>query len=402
MFLRMALQNAQRRPTRTIMLLLAVALGTAAVFASYTVAKGVATSTEQSFARMGADLIVVPEKAMVNITSALLTVQPTDETIAPSAIREIAALDGVAQVSPQTIYRVGIMAGMPSHKANIIAFDPKSDFTVQPWISQHLPRPMQGGDILAGGRRAENSGEEIQPCSQPAPIFAKLGRSGVGPLDESLFTTYDSMEAFARNHHDDKYCEPKFDRNRISAILVRLNLGATPEQVRFAISRIPNVKVVQGPTIVTSTRQTSTILMQGMMAFSAVMLLGGLLLVGLLFSAIVSERRREIGVLQAIGAKPGDVVRMIVAEAGFVTGFGGIVGLLLGGALLFVFQNTLVYYLQTMHVEFNWPPFSEIGLVAGICVLATVSVGALAAAIPAWKANTEEPYSLIQREESRC
>jgi putative ABC transport system permease protein len=391
MFFRMALQNAQRRPTRTFMLLLAVALGTAAVFASYTVARGVASSTEQSFARMGADLIVVPEKAMVNITSALLTVQPTEETIAPSAIAGIAALDGVAQVSPQTIYRLGIMAGMPSHKANVIAFDPKTDFTVQPWITGHLPRPMRAGDLISGGKRSEEIGQELQPCDQPSPIYAKLGRSGVGPFDESIFTTYETIDHLG-----------KADRNRISAVLVRLKVGSTPEQVRFAISQLPNVKVIQGPTIVTSTRQTSTILMQGMLVFAGVMLLGGLLLVGLLFSAIVSERRREIGVLQAIGARPGDVVKMLVAEAAFVTGFGGIIGLALGGALLFVFQNTLVYYLQTLHVEFNWPSFPEIGVVAGICALATIAVGLIAAAIPAFRANSEEPYSLIQREESGC
>lgn len=402
MFLRMALQNAQRRPARTLTLLIAVALGTAAVFASYVVAKGVSASTERSFERMGADLIVVPEKTMVNITSALLTVQPTEETIAPSAIQEIAAMDGVAKVATQTIYKVGIMAGMPTHRANLIAFDPANDFTVQPWVTSHLPRPTATGDLYSGGRRGEAIGEELQPCSKPANVYAKLGRSGVGPFDESLFTTYESMEQFAAADRKGEYCSPKFDRSRISALLLRLKMGSTPEQVRFAISRIPGVKVVQGPTIVTSTRQTSTILLQGMMAFAAVMLLGGLLLVGLLFSAIVSERRREIGVLQAIGARPRDVVRMLVAEAGFVTGFGGVVGLILGGALLFVFQNTLVFYLQTLHVEFSWPELPEVAVAAAACAIATLIVGMLAAAIPAMKANREEPYVLIQREEARC
>jgi putative ABC transport system permease protein len=398
----MALQNAQRRPARTLTLLVAVALGTAAVFASYVVAKGVSASTERSFERMGADLIVVPEKTMVNITSALLTVQPTEETIDAGTIREIAGMDGVAKVATQTIYRVGIMAGMPTHRANLIAFDPKNDFTVQPWMASHLPRAAAVGDLYSGGRREESIGEELQPCAKPAMVYAKLGRSGVGPFDESLFTTYDSMEQFAAADRKGEYCTPKFDRSRVSALLVRLKVGSTPEQVRFAISRVPGVKVVQGPTIVTSTRQTSTILLQGMMAFAAVMLLGGLLLVGLLFSAIVSERRREIGVLQAIGARPRDVVRMLVAEAGFITGFGGIIGLVFGGALLFVFENTLVYYLQTLHVEFNWPELPEVAIAAAVCAIATVAVGMLAAAIPAVKANREEPYVLIQREEARC
>jgi putative ABC transport system permease protein len=402
LFLRMALQNAQRRPTRTLMLLLAVALGTAAVFASYTVANGVAASTEQSFARMGADLIVVPSNTMVNITSALLTVQPTEEVVKPEVMKEVAALDGVAEVAPQAIYSVGIMAGMPGHRTNLIAFDPKQDFTITPWITQRQQRPLQQGDIIAGGRRAEAVGEEIQPFGVPANIYAKLGRSGVGPLDESLFTTYDTMDTLSKNDGAEKYCTPKFDRARISAVLVRLQTGATPEQVRFAISKIPGVKVVQGPTIVTATRQTSTILFQGMLAFAGVMLVGALLLVGLLFSAIVSERRREIGVLQAIGAQRTDVVKMLVAEAGFITGLGGFVGLLLGGVLLFTFQNTLVYYLQTVHVEFHWPELNTIGIAAAVCVAATVAIGVIAAALPSWRASAEEPYRLLQAEDARC
>ncbi|HNB25105.1 MAG TPA: hypothetical protein PKZ32_21975, partial [Candidatus Melainabacteria bacterium] len=81
LFTRLALQNILRRPTRTLMLVLAVTLSTGGVFASYTVASGIKDSMDRSFSRMGADLIVVPSKAMVNITSALLTVQPTEEVI---------------------------------------------------------------------------------------------------------------------------------------------------------------------------------------------------------------------------------------------------------------------------------------------------------------------------------
>ncbi len=397
LFTRLALQNLLRRPTRTVMLLLAVGLGTGAVFASFIVARGIEASMEQSFARMGADLVVVPAGAMVNITSALLTVQPTDATLDARLLDEIQQLSGVAQVAPQTIYRVPIMAGMPKHKANLIAFDPARDFTVMPWLVDRLPRPMKTGDLVSGGRRAESVGEEVQPMNIPAKIYGKLGRTGVGPFDESFFTTYDTVASFVRRGNG-RTGIPSYNPGKLSAVLVRLSFGATPEQVRFAIARIPGVKVITGATIVTSTRQTTTALLGGMVGFTALMLVGALMLVSLIFSAIIAERRREIGLLRAVGSRRLDVVRMLVGEAAFATGLGGFLGIVLGCGLLLVFERSLVYHLDTLHVTFAWPGTTEIMAAGLVCGIFASAVGLAGALVPAWRASSEEPYGLIQGE----
>ncbi len=395
LFIRMALQNLMRRPTRTIMLVVAVALGTGAVFASYTVAHGIEASMQKSFSRMGADLIVVPQDAMVNITSALLTVQPTESTIDASLIKDISHLDGVAQVAPQTIYKVSMMAGMPMHKVNLIAFDPAHDFTVIPWLQEHLPRGLQTGDLICGGRLTDKIGDEVEPCSSAANIYGKLGRSGVGPFDESYFTTYATIESLAKSESS---CMPSFQPNHISALLVRINFGATPEQVRFALARFPGIKVITGANIVTSTRQTTTALLNGMVGFTAMMVLGSLILLSLLFSAIIAERHREVGLLRAVGARHADIVRMLVAEAAFATTIGGVCGIILGCGLLLIFQHSLVYYLETLHVEFAWPAPAEIAITAIACAAIAGFVGLVGAFLPAWHAGGEQPYTLIQGE----
>ncbi len=394
LFIKMARQNLMRRPTRTLMLILAVALGTGAVFASYTVAHGIETSMQRSFSRMGADLIVVPEDAMVNITSALLTVQPTESTFDEKLLTDIAHMDGVAQVAPQTIYKVSMMAGMPMHKVNLIAFDPARDFTVMPWLQEHLPRPLQTKDLICGGRVSDKLGDEIEPCSSAATVYGKLARSGVGPFDESYFTTYSTVEELAKTESS---CM-KYQKNRLSAVLIRIGFGATPEQVKFGLAQFPGIKVVTGANIVTSTRQTTTALLRGMVGFTVMMVLGSLILLGLLFSAIITERRREVGLLRSIGAKHRDIVTMLVAEAAFATTIGGVSGILLGGGLLLIFQHSLVYYLETLHVEFAWPSTTETVIVAFVCAVIAASVGIIGALIPAWRAGGEQPYSLIQGE----
>lgn len=399
---RMALQNMQQQPLRTVLLILSVALALGALFASYTVACGVAAGTEQGFARLGADLIVVPEKTLVNITSALLTVQPTAETMNRQIIGEIAHINGVAKATPQTIYQVSVMAGMPEHRTPLVAFDPATDFTISPWLVTHLPRPQATGDLISGGRRAESIGEEIQPCNIPATIYGKLGHSGVGPLDDSLFATYNTASHLLSNNAARQLCTPPYSPNRVSAVLVKLNFGATAEQVRFAISRLPGVKVIQGASVVTATRQSTTVLLQGIVLSGGIMLTSSLILIGLLFAAIIAERRREIGVLLAIGARRRDITLMLLAEAAITTAVGGVVGLMLGCALLVIFENSLVYYLKTLHMDFAWPSAQHI--VAGALALEALAIvsGLIAAIVPAWKATQKDPYVLIQGEGGNC
>jgi putative ABC transport system permease protein len=381
-----------------MLLILAVALVTGALFASAIVGRGVQASIERSFDQMGADLIVVPADALVNITSALLTVQPTESTIDVAVLDRIAKIDGVERVAAQSIYRIPMMVHMPEHKANLIAFDAKSDFTVLPWLKEKLAREMRKGDLVVGARVDQTLGEELEPCDQAATIYGKLGRSGVGPLDDSMFATYETAQYLAQGKINGASAIPTFDRNRCSAILVRLALGTTPEQVKFAISQIDNVKVITGTTIVTSTRQTTSALLAGMACMVAVMLLGSTIVIALLFSAIISERKREIGLLSAIGSRRFSIVSMLIAESCFTTAMGGICGIGFGTVLLLLFQRSLVYYLETLHIEFGWSPIGEITVVASICLLLTIVCGLLGALLPSLKVSASEPYNLIQGE----
>jgi putative ABC transport system permease protein len=122
------------------------------------------------------------------------------------------------------------------------------------------------------------------------------------------------------------------------------------------------------------------------------------LLVSVLFSAIIAERRREVGLLRALGGSRSQVVRLFVAEAVLTTGLGGVCGVILGGSLLFLFERSLGYYFQNVNVPFLWPAWQAIALYAALCVVASVAMGVLGALLPALRAGRQEPYALIQAE----
>ncbi len=398
LFLKLACQNLLRKPTRTMLLIAAVAMVTGAVFASTIVGRGVQASMERSFAKMGADLIVVPAQALVNITSALLTVQPTEATLDTTLAEKIKAIPGVEKVATQTIYQIPMMVHMPEHKANLIAFAPESDFTILPWLKDKPDRPLRKGDLISGSRREETLGEELEPCGRAAKIYGKLGISGVGPLDDNLFASYETAQYLAEGTVEGKQAIANFDPKRCSAILVKLSTGTTPEQVRFAVSQLNDVKVVMGTNIVTSTRQTTSALLLGLLGLALMLLLGASIVLSLLFSAIISERKREIGLLSAIGSRRSNIIGMFLAEACLTTGLGAIGGIVLGGALIMVFQRSLIYYLETLQIEFYWFSAAEIAQIALLCMGLTILCGLLGALVPAWKVSREEAYSLIQSE----
>src|SRR4249920_3421074 len=135
LLIRLAAQNVGRRRLRAIFLSAAVMLGVGIAFASFVAGWALREGMATSFSRMGADLVVVPRATLVNITASLLTVQPTDATLAADIERKIAAIPGVAGVAPQRI----VPTLVEGQAANLIAFDPARDFSVLTWIEEHRP-----------------------------------------------------------------------------------------------------------------------------------------------------------------------------------------------------------------------------------------------------------------------
>lgn len=399
LLLSLALQNLGRRKARSLLLIAAVALGTGVVFTGLVLMRSIDRSMATGFTRLGADLMVVPEGALTNITAALLVVEPTDLVLDADTLAR-AGIASLGRVAAQKIVRVE-HSGIGSHHetVDLIGFQPQDDFTVQPWLSEKLNRPLQAGDVILGAAREGALGSQLLIFGRPHVVYGRLERTGVGTHERGVFMSFETLEALASAIAGRGARPAVLAPGKVTGFLAELAPGATALQARFALlSSVSGVKVVAGDTTLSGIRQGLATLLNGILALMALMFVSTALMVSVLFSAIVTERRGELGLLKAIGARRGQVLGMMLAEAVLATGIGGTLGIVLGVLALRLFERSLVYHLQNVGVPFQWveTPLAAafgVGAVGLAC-----AVGVLGVLYPAWAASRRDPYDLVRGE----
>ena len=121
-------------------------------------------------------------------------------------------------------------------------------------------------------------------------------------------------------------------------------------------------------------------------------------MLSVLFSAIIAERKRELGMLRAMGARRRQIMGMLLTEAGVATAVGGLMGVVLGLLLMRVYERSLVYHLDRIGIPFVWLDGATIGLIGALCIVLISLTGAAGALYPAWRASGVEPYALMRSE----
>ncbi len=344
--LRVALAALIRNKVRSLLTMLGIVIGVAAVIVTVAIGVGARTSVQQSIDSLGSNLIVV-QPGSVTQTGAR-TGFGGASTLTPDDGLAVAKLPGVAAVSPTVSLRTQVVAGENNWQTTITGVAPTYTF-IRSW-------PLAGGAFfnenqVASAAKVAVLGQTVvgqlfpngdSPIGQTiiikgAPFtvigtLAPLGQSGLGQdQDDTVLIPYTSamerltglttvntvMVSAASSDQIDPVTQS------VTALLEQRHRIVSPEADDFQVRNLQ--------AIAQTASQTGTImelLLAGVAAVS--LIVGGIGIMNIMLVS-VTERTREIGLRMSVGARAATILRQFLAESVVLSTIGGLIGVAAGG-----------------------------------------------------------------------
>jgi putative ABC transport system permease protein len=388
--LQLAWKNISGNGLRSwVVALCALVVAAFALFATLLL-RGAATSLELAADRLGADIVVVPEGAQTEMEGALLMGVPAQFWMPEENVEKLAAIRGVEAVSPQVYLATLVGASCCSvSQMFMVAYDPQTDFTVRPWLEQELPAGLGLGEVIGGDYISATEGEDgILVYGDLVKLKGNLEPTGTG-LDQSLFFTLDTARNIARVSWTQAKEPLIIPPDQVSAVLLKTKPGSNNEEIAVQIYRtVPGVFPIESANLFQSSRTQLNSLLNTVVIVMALIWPLAIVLIGMIYLMAANERRRELGVLRALGATRRYVCKTLLAEASLLAFCGAAVGIFLAVLAIYLFRTLIM---QSLGVPFLLPSPGSLALEIGIGLLLAMFSVFLAALLPAIKISRQDP-----------
>ena len=398
---RWAWRNLWRKPLRSSLLLVSTALTAAILFLSYFFINSMDRSLTASESRFGADVMVVPKNYGAVAQQVMVSGEISPFYMPASVLDKLRQIPEIEQMSPQLYLETysgaccQVTGDFP-----VVAFDPKTDFTLQGFMSVEGKAFRPNSIVLGSDAGASNAishlryksySEKIELFGSKFEVARVLFPSGTG-ADKTIFMSIDTARAL----RDAGNNELKFPKDSVSVVLVKTRPG-DDEFVKRQIERhIPGVSAVTGNKL----RETINKQLFPLRLLSYAMIVIVLSMAGLqsmtLFSAMVNERMREIAMFRALGAGKWAVYRLLFSKAWLASLVGGSIGVFLVATTLYDNRWEIT---KTFQLPLMFPDLLMTIWLSGGAVLVTGVISVVAAAVPIAGILRQNPYDAIREGE---
>ena len=357
----------------------AILLGTAVVVATFTINVAVEGSMRQAATALVGNADLVIESL-------------DDQGFASTSVPAVAALPGVTVVAPEVQKRAFYRGAGKRGFVEILGIDPALD----PQIREYrvaAGRFFEAGDgrvVLLGKDWAATSGidlgddidlittEGFQPFRVVGLLDeADVSQRGAGGLVRVPLTVAQSAFGFG---------------DRVLSLGLKVVDPSQVDDVKAGLERVlPYVFTVRDSSQVLEDLLASIREFQvALYFFGLIALLAGSVLVFNSLSLQVAERTQELGLLRAVGASTGFVVRLTLLESLVLGLAGAFLGLVLGSALA---VGIVLAIGRTQGIPVTGLPFSPLG--AAIAFVLGVGVTLVASLVPAFRAGRTSPLEAM-------
>ncbi len=385
--LKIALRNIKRRKLRTFLTLIGILIGTMAVVALFSVGDGVKASIEEEFKEMGMDKIMIMPGSG-NIMSMMTSTSSLDDEDV-DIISKVSGVEAAVKmltlherVSVDSESKIQFVSGIPQNEDGKEIIESMQNFNIK-----------EGKDLKEGDKRKAvvgclyakddeifsdklNVRDKIMISGKEFEVIGFLECIGNPSDDSSIIVTLDSAENILGGE---------------GAITIIAQVGESedPEKVADEIERKlrkrrgiekgqEDYSVQTSADLLRTFNRTFSLIQAVIIGIAAISLLvGGIGIINTMYTAVL-ERKSEIGIMKATGARNSDITLIFLFESGMLGLIGGLIGVGLGIAM-----GKLIEYLAVTlaSVDFLQVHFSPI-VIIGMLVF-SLGLGALFGVWPA-------------------
>jgi putative ABC transport system permease protein len=324
------------------------------------------------------------------------------EGFARELLEEVRSIPGILGAATTTMTPLG--GGSWGHGIRIGAVEDSSRFT---WVSPGYFETM-GIPLLTGRSFNEKDTGGSRRVAVVNQTFVRRFLKGANPIGQTLRTSPEpdfpsTLYEIVGVIPDTKYDSLRSDTppmtfapasqfpapGRGAAMMIHSN-----EPPALVIDSVKRQLAQKHPEIVTQFRVFATEISDGLVRERLMAMLSGFfgLLAALLgmiglygvISYVVTRRRNEIGIRVALGANSGQVIGMVMREAGLLL----LIGVVIGTALSLAAGRAVTSLL------FGLKPYDPLTLAAAAGLL--VAIGAVASFLPARRASKVDPMTALR------
>lgn len=396
--LRLALRNLQQNTLRLILTTAAIAIGVAFVSGTFVLSDTTNKAFDQLYTGLTAstDVVVRSEAAYTDYSF-----QSEARPIPEALVGTVAAIDGV-EVAEGSVTGFALLLD-------------KAGAPIQPGGAPTLASSVGGNAALAGDFTLRQGRMPSGPSEMTIDARSATGASYVvGDIvrvllhDGSRAFTLVGITGFGDSDSLAGATLAGFDLTTAQQVLGKtgtvdqisvvagggLDAGDLLSRVAAAVPQ--GMEVLSGATLAdegaAAMQSGLAIFTQVLLAFAAVSLLVGSFVIWNTFNVLVAQRRREVGLLRAVGATRRQVLGGILVEAAAVGLLATVLGLLAGVGLAVGIRRLLL--LVGVEVPTTTVALEPRTLIAALAV--GVGVTMVAAAIPAWGATRVAPMEALR------
>ncbi|MBB2182674.1 FtsX-like permease family protein [Lachnospiraceae bacterium MD1] len=394
---RLAWLNIRRKTLRSGCLMIIVAVLSFVMFGGTILSLSLENGLKSMKSRLGADLIVVPLEYDKGMEAILLKGEPSCFYFKRSVQEKITHLDGISQITSQ-FFLTSLSAECCDLPIQLIAFDPETDFTVQPWITQVYDEEISEGAVIIGSDINVDNNSYIKFYGENYKIAAKMEKTGTG-LDQTVFTNMKTMEKLFEGAKKAglNFLEDISPEYSISSVLIKAEDGYDRKTLIKDIRReLGGVQIIETQNMITNIASNLESFAVVIKIFAALFFGIAFITLLLMFSIIANERKKEFAVFRTLGATRGRLTSTLLLESLYISSTGGIIGILSAVIIVLSFH---VYISERLGLPYLQPETYVVALVLIVTFLVVSSIGPLASVYSAVKISRQETYLTLREGE---